>query len=93
MSNPAGKNKPQKTISKSSLMGDLISINDLRDREYAGQELSTEEKTALQNFDNYRLAQLSEQKSERDFHNKYIQLQAMANLSHYKEFLKEEYLK
>lgn len=73
-------------------MSGVISINDLRNREYAGQKLSNEEKTALQNFDKFRLAQLSEQKSERDFHNKYIQLQVMANLSPYQEFLKENYL-
>lgn len=78
-------------ISSSSLTGGLISINDLKDREYAGQTLSHEEKTALNNFDRYRLAQLSAQKTERDFHNKYIQLQAMANLSPYQEFLKEIY--
>lgn len=77
---------------KSSLMGGLVSINDLRDKEYSGQQLSEEEKTAIKNFDKFRLAQLSEQKSERDFHNKYIQLQAMANLSPYQEFLNEKYL-
>lgn len=86
------KHISQNYSSKSSLMGELISINDLRDREYAGQKLTNEEKTALKNFDKFRLAQLSEQKSERDFHNKYIQLQAMANLSPYQEFLKENYL-
>lgn len=91
MPNASEKYNSQKNTSKSTLMGGLISINDLRDREYAGQHLSNEEKIALQNFDKFRLAQLSEQKSERDFHNKYIQLQAMANLSPYQEFLKENY--
>lgn len=87
---PENKNVSEKT-SATSLTGGLISINDLKDREYAGQTLSHEEKTALNNFDRYRLAQLSAQKTERDFHNKYIQLQAMANLSPYQEFLKEIY--
>lgn len=91
MSNATGKNSFQKNVSKSTLIGSLISINDLRDKEYSGQYLSDEEKQALQNFDKYRLAQLSSQKSEKDFHNKYIQLQAMANLSPYQEFLKENY--
>lgn len=92
MSSTSGKNNYQKNASKSTLIGNLISINDLRDKEYSGQALTEEEKRALQNFDKYRLAQLSSQKNERDFHNKYIQLQAMANLSPYWEFLKENYL-
>jgi hypothetical protein len=91
MSTPSEKNISQKNASKSSLMGGLVSINDLRDREYSGAELFEDEKQALYNFDRFRLSQLSAQKNERDFHNKYIQLQVMANLSPYQEFLKEKY--
>jgi hypothetical protein len=91
MSKGVDKKTSQKNFSKLKFLGDIVSINDLRDKEFAGEQLSKEEKTALTNFDKFRLSQLAQQKSERDFHNKYMQLQVMANLIPYQEFLKEKY--
>lgn len=67
------------------------SINDLRDKEFSGVKLSPEERFALSNFDNYRIKVLNSQENESDFHNQYRQLQVIANLSDWREFLKEEY--
>jgi hypothetical protein len=91
MSNAKQHTNNKSGIAKNSLMGGLISINDLRDKDFAGISLTEEEQKAINNFDKYRIEQLSKQANEKDFHNKYIQLQAMANLSPYSEFLKEEY--
>ena len=68
-----------------------VSINDLKDKEFSGKSLTTEEKTALRNFEHYRLKVLNDQKTEEDFHKKYQQLQVLANLGSYKEFLREKY--
>lgn len=69
------------------------SINDLRDKEFSGIKLSPEERFALSNFDSYRLKVLNSQESESDFHQQYRQLQVIANLSDWRDFLKEEYSK
>ncbi len=66
------------------------SINDLRDKEFSGIKLSAEEKFALSNFDKYRLNVLNAQSDEEAFHYKYRQLQVIANLSDWREFLKTE---
>lgn len=71
--------------------GLVESINDLRDKEFSGVKLNTEEKTALSNFDRYRINTLNEQTEEAEFHYKYRQLQVIANLSDWREFLKEEF--
>lgn len=68
-----------------------VSINDLRDKEFSGVKLNTEERTALANFDRYRINILNEQNDEQQFHHKYRQLQVIANLSDWREFLKEEF--
>lgn len=73
---------------------DLVStttINDLRDKEYNSLQLTNEEWLALRNFDKYRISELNKQQSDMEFHEKYRQLQVMANLGDYKEFLKEKY--
>lgn len=67
------------------------SINDLRDKEFSGIKLSTEERTALSNFDRYRIHVLNAQQDEEKFHYQYRQLQVIANLSDWREFLKEEF--
>lgn len=77
---------------KKSLTGGIISINDLREKEYRGEKLNKSEKQALVTFDKYRIAILNTQENEGAFHQKYLELQAMANLSHYQEFLKESYV-
>lgn len=67
------------------------SINDLRELEYNNTTLETNQRVALKNFDRYRISELNNQNSEEKFHMKYRQLQVMANLSPYEEFLKEDY--
>jgi hypothetical protein len=73
--------------------GLVTSINDLRDKEFSGIRLTAEEKFALSNFDKYRINILNSQEDEEKFHNQYRQLQVIANLTDWKEFLKEEFTK
>jgi len=79
------------TNSHFSSIKDFVSINDLRELEYEGIDLTPNQRVALKNFDRYRIVELNRQKTEKQFHNKYMQLQVMANLSPFEEFLKEEY--
>ncbi|MBL4753488.1 MAG: hypothetical protein JKY52_07850, partial [Flavobacteriales bacterium] len=65
---------------------DLVSINDLRDKEEEGQ-LNAEERTALANYNSYRVKKLDVATDEEDFHSMYRLLQVLANLSPYQEFL------
>jgi len=71
--------------------GLVVSINDLRDKEFSGVKLSAEEKFALSNFDKYRINILNSQTEEEKFHYHYRQLQVIANLSDWQEFLGEEF--
>ncbi|MCE3260240.1 MAG: hypothetical protein K0S12_1881 [Bacteroidetes bacterium] len=71
--------------------GLVTSINDLRDKEFSGIKLTAEEKFALSNFDKYRINVLNSQEDEEKFHNQYRQLQVIANLTDWKEFLKDEF--
>lgn len=77
-------------LAKSGLSASL-SINDLRDKEFSGEKLSLKEKQALVNFDHYRIAELNKQSDDMQFHKRYAELQIMANLGDYEEFLKPEY--
>tara|TARA_R110001592_G_scaffold61993_5_gene189430 strand:- start:1336 stop:1608 length:273 start_codon:yes stop_codon:yes gene_type:complete len=81
----------KKEVFRKTLIGGSASINDLRDVEYKGEELSPQERLALKNFDRYRIDVLNSQKSEKEFHQAYTKLQVLANLSPYVEFLKEDY--
>ena len=76
---------------RKTLIGGVLSINDLRDIEFKGEELSHQERLALKNFDRHRISVLNNQKTEKDFHMAYTKLQVLANLSPYDEFLKENY--
>lgn len=76
---------------KKQRTGLVTSINDIRDKEFSGAKLNHEERAALSNFDRYRLNILNSQASEEDFHQKYRQLQVIANLSDWREFLKEDF--
>jgi hypothetical protein len=69
----------------------VVSINDLRDNEFAGVRLGAEEKQALSNYDLYRIQYLNSSSSEEEFSSRYIEMQAKANLSPYTEFLKPPY--
>lgn len=79
-----------KLINKKST-GLVTSINDLRDKEFSGVKLTAEEKFALSNFDKYRINVLNSQEEEEKFHYHYRQLQVIANLSDWKEFLSEDF--
>ena len=74
-------------------IGGSESINDLRDKEFSGKNLSAEERFALANFDRYRLNVLNSQENEEQFHLHYRQLQVISNLGDWREFLKDEYTK
>jgi hypothetical protein len=74
-------------------IGGTVSINDLAEREFSGKKLSKTESEALNNFEKYRLAKLNAIADDMAFHELYRQLQVMANLADYKEFLKEEYFR
>jgi hypothetical protein len=69
------------------------SINDLRDKEFSGITLSPEERFALSNYDRYRIAVLNAQTDKEKFHYKYRQLQVIANLSDWREFIGREFSK
>jgi hypothetical protein len=71
--------------------GLVVSINDLRDKEFSGVKLSAEEKFAISNFDKYRINVLNSQSEEEKFHYQYRQLQVIANLSDWREFLSDEF--
>lgn len=75
----------------SSSVKGFFSINDLREKDFENVDLSPNERLALKNYDRYRIAELNKQTSEANFHNRYLQLQVMANLSPFVEFLKEDY--
>ncbi|MBL0328124.1 MAG: hypothetical protein IPP64_01570 [Bacteroidetes bacterium] len=72
-------------------IGGVPSINDLREREFNGEPLTLDEKKALVNFDKFRLDVLNAQTDDMAFHKRYQELQVMANLGDYTEFLKEKY--
>ncbi len=79
------------TDSRKSNIKSFLTINDLRDKDFSNKDLTPQERVAIKNFDRYRIIELNKQTSEDKFHNKYMQLQVMANLTPYEEFLKEEY--
>lgn len=76
----------KKYFAKSDI-GGTPSINDLRDREFNGETLSADEQSALRNFDRYRIEQLNGITDDKEFHERYRQLQVMANLGDWKDFL------
>lgn len=69
-----------------------LTINDLRERQFNNAPLSEEEKQSLINYDSYRINYLNESETEEEFHKRYFELQAKANLAPYTEFLKERYI-
>ena len=79
------------TLLNKKQTGLVTSINDLRDKEFSGNKLSSEEKLALNNFDRYRIQVLNSQTDEEKFHYHYRQLQVIANLSDWHEFLGERF--
>lgn len=63
------------------------SINDLREKYFNNVPLQKEELNALKNFDNQRIEYLNAASNEEEFQKRYIEMQAKANLSPYKDFL------
>jgi len=71
-------------------IGGTMSINDLRDREFNGEPLTDDEQKALRNYDRYRIDQLNGITNDGEFHERYRQLQVMANLGDWQDFLNIE---
>ncbi len=70
----------------------VVTINDLKDREFSNKEISHKERLAIINYDRYRLNLLKQvQHDAHKFQQVYLKLQAQANLLPYTEFLKEKY--
>ena len=63
----------------------------MREKEFNGESLTSDEWRALKNFDKFRISELNNQKTDLDFHKRYRELQVMANLGDYKEFLGDQY--
>ncbi len=85
---PSSKDKQKRT--RSSLRSRLnlpVSIEDLRDKEFAGKPLEEEERRALENFDRFRVEYLEKAESDEDFQERYFQLRTWANLHSYEDFL------
>ncbi|MBL4624417.1 MAG: hypothetical protein JKY42_04670 [Flavobacteriales bacterium] len=68
-----------------------ISINDLREKLDNGIELTTGELASIKNFEHYQISVLTKEMSDDEFNKKYQQLQVLANLGSFEEFLKEKY--
>jgi hypothetical protein len=69
------------------------SVNDIRDKEFSGQKLTSEERFALSNFDKYRIKVLNSQENDAAFHEAYRKIQVIANLGDWRDFLNEELTK
>jgi Ni/Co efflux regulator RcnB len=69
----------------------VYTINDLRSKLHNGETLSADERKALANFDKYKIAELNKQPNDTAFHKRFKELQIVANLGNYEEFLKEQY--
>lgn len=76
---------------KKNLLGEIVTINDLKEKVSSAIELTPQQHLALKNFDRYKTTQLNAQKSETDFQKKYFQLQVAANLTSYLEFINERF--
>ena len=68
-----------------------VTINDLREKEFNAKQISATEKKALANFDKFRINELNNQPDDISFHKRYRELQVMANLGNFEEFLKQKY--
>ena len=68
-----------------------VSVNDIRDKYFNGEKLSEEERKALSRFDDYRIWYLNSADGELEFHRRYEELQVLANLATYTDFLDQKY--
>ncbi|MBK7127746.1 MAG: hypothetical protein IPM74_15110 [Crocinitomicaceae bacterium] len=69
-----------------------VSINDIRDKYFDDLPMTDDEKTALKNYDRYRMEYLNAAENEDVFEKRYLELQAKANLSPYTDFISLENL-
>lgn len=68
-----------------------LTINDLRERQFNNSSLTEDERQSLINYDSYRINYLNASDTEEEFHKRYFELQAKANLAPFTEFLKDRY--
>ncbi len=73
-------------------LGNAITINELKEWDNDGKELNSSQLNALYSFDTFRIKELNSQENEEDFHKRFMELQVMANLYPFEEFLKGDYL-
>lgn len=85
------KNALNKLIGKKGLLSNIVSINDLREKEYSGSSLTESEKKAIVNYERYRLTELSKHVNDNQFNNIYQLFQVMANLKPWQDFLNDEF--
>lgn len=86
------KNAINKLINKKNLLSNMVSINDLREKEYGGSKLTEAEKKAITNYEHYRLNELNKHVNDAEFNKVYQLLQVMANLKPWEDFLNDDYL-
>lgn len=65
----------------------VITVNDLNDKLFEGENLSNDELLAIGNFEKFRLEKLNGVTSDLEFKLIYHKIQVMANLSPYTIFL------
>ena len=70
----------------------VITVNDLNDKLFEGENLSNDELLAIGNFEKFRLEKLNGLTSDLEFKLIYHKIQVMANLSPYTIFLNLEEL-
>lgn len=91
MSEDYSSNSVNSYLQEAGIASGGLTINDLREKEYSGKSLTKQERIALANYDKFRISELNKQQDDLSFHKRYRELQVMANLGNYEEFLKDKY--
>lgn len=79
-----------KKLSEQYIQEDVITISDLQEKEYNGEELSFEEEVALNKFRKIRVKKLAKKvDQEAAFHARFEYLRAISNLVDYRTFLEK----
>ncbi|MEX1002515.1 MAG: hypothetical protein WDZ35_10415 [Crocinitomicaceae bacterium] len=76
-----------KVVQDTEVKSLLLSVSDIRDCFFEGASLSESERTAMQNFDAFRIEYLKQSESSADFDQRYFLLQLLENLYPYTHFL------
>ena len=74
-------------IIKANIDSFPVSINDLKDRYFDGEQLEANELKAIMNYDAQRLQYLNAAVNDRDFEKRYLEMQAKANLAPFQDFI------